>query len=244
MATFVLVHGAWHGGWCWYKLVTRLEARGHRVLAPDLPGHGVDRSLARAATYSDYVSRITDILDAESDPVVLVGHSMGGAIVTGAAEALPEKVQQLVYLCAFLAPSGLSMFEGAAAGRSAAAAEIVPAADGQSTLFKPDALRSFLYADCPDEDIALARLCLAPQSIEPMTAPIVWTPERAGRIPRTYIACSEDRIKGGIEEQRAAIEQLPGTEFIALNASHSPFFSIPDELADTLERLLRVPRSQ
>jgi pimeloyl-ACP methyl ester carboxylesterase len=237
MATFVLVHGAWHGAWCWYKLIARLEARGHRALAPDLPGSGRDRSNAAPATYRDYVGRITEVLQAEPEPVVLVGHSMGGAIITGAAEAVPGKVAKLAYLCAFLGLSGRSTLEHAA-GRPtpASARHIVPSADGLYTTFRAEGLREAFYADCSDDDVALARLCLTPQSMEPMTAPIVWTAERFGRIPRAYIACSEDTIRGDGEDQRALADVLPG-EFVTLKASHSPFFSIPDLLADTLERL-------
>jgi pimeloyl-ACP methyl ester carboxylesterase len=239
MATFVLVHGAWHGGWCWYKMVARLEARGHRVLAPDLPGHGRDRSLAGPATLADYVRRIADILAAEPAPVVLVGHSMGGAVITGAAETVPDKVEKLVYLSAVLDTSGRSMMDGASAGRApaAAAGQIVPSPDGQSTVFKNEGLREAFYADCPEEDVVLARLCLTPQSLQPMTAPVVWTAERFGRISKAYIACAQDRIKGDAETQRADIAEFPDVEFLVIEASHSPFFSRPDELADMLERL-------
>lgn len=239
MATFVLVHGAWHGGWCWYKLVAQLEARGHGVLAPDLPGSGRDRSLSTPATYRDYVARIAQILEEQPEPVVLVGHSMGGAVITGAAEAVPDKVAELVYLTAFLAPSGRTMFEDVPDRPSIAMGYVVPAADGQSTTFKPEGLRAAFYADCPDEDIALARLCLTPQSIEPMGAPVVWTAERYGRIPRAYIACSEDQIKNDFDAQRAVTEAMPGkSEFLMLSSSHSPFFSMPERLADMLESLI------
>ena len=239
MATFVLVHGAWHGGWCWYKLVARLEAHGHRVLAPDLPGHGRDRSLSGPATYADYVARIAALLEAEPAPVVLVGHSMGGAVITGAGEAVPEKVAKLVYLSAFLAPNGQSMLEGAAAtsGPAEAAGQIDLAPDGLHTTFKDEGLRAAFYHDCPDEDIALAKLCLTPQSLEPMSAPVTWTAERFGRIPKAYIACDQDRIKGDAKAQRAGIANAPDAAFLILDASHSPFFSMPDELAGMLERL-------
>src|SRR5262245_30012960 len=140
MATFVLVHGAWHGGWCWYKLVALLEARGHRVLAPDLPGHGRDHSLSGPATYRDYVERIAEVLADEAEPVVLVGHSMGGAVVTGAAEAHPEKVAKLVYLAAFLAPSGSTMFGAVRTPPPAAAGLMTASADGRTTTVNPGAL--------------------------------------------------------------------------------------------------------
>lgn len=239
MATFVLVHGAWHGGWCWYKLVAQLEARGHSVMAPDLPGSGRDCALSSPATYRDYVARIVEIIEAQPAPVVLVGHSMGGGVITGAAEAVPEKIAKLIYLSAFLGPSGCGMSQGGAEKPSIATGYVVPAADGRSVTFKPEGLRAAFYADCPDEDIALARLCLTPQSLEPMIAPVVWTAARCGSVPRAYIACTEDKIKHDIEEQRTFIETMPGkTEFLTLPSSHSPFFSMPDQLADMLESLL------
>ena len=107
MTCFVLVHGAHHGGWCWYKLAALLEARGHRVHAPDLPGHG--RNAAMPSTLAAYVDHITAILDGEEGPVVLLGHSMGGAAITGAGEARPKKVAHIVYLSAFITEPGQSM---------------------------------------------------------------------------------------------------------------------------------------
>jgi pimeloyl-ACP methyl ester carboxylesterase len=218
--------------------MARLEARGHRVLAPDLPGHGRDHSLIEPPTYCDYVDRIVEILRGEVEPAILVGHSMGGAVITGAAEAAPDRVRKLVYLAAFLAPSGRSMIENAGTVRSTAEGMMKLSADGRTASIDSRALRAAFYADCSDDDVALAQLCLSPQSIEPLLAPVIWTPERGGRIPRTYIACNQDSVKGDAEAQRAVVETVGGTDWIVLEASHSPFFSMPDELADTLERAL------
>ena len=105
MATFVLIHGAWHGGWCWRKVVPHLEAAGHTVIAPDLPSHGDDPTPAAEVTLDDYVRRVCEILDAQDEPVVLVGHSMGGLLVylyLGRNGDAP--VGRAVTLCA---PSGL-----------------------------------------------------------------------------------------------------------------------------------------
>ena len=108
---------------------------------------------------------------------------------------------------------------------------------GLSTTFSEKGLREAFYADCPEEDVALARLCLTAQSLEPMSAPVAWTAERVGRIPKAYIACAQDRIKGDAETQRAALADFPEVEFLVIDASHSPFFSRPAELADMLQRL-------
>ena len=85
MSTYVLVHGAWHGAWCWHKIVARLEARGHTVVAPDMPGHGMDRTPIEQVTLEDIAARLTSIIDAQDEPVVLVGHSYGGTMISQAA---------------------------------------------------------------------------------------------------------------------------------------------------------------
>jgi pimeloyl-ACP methyl ester carboxylesterase len=102
MSTYVLIHGAWHGGWCWDKVVPLLEKAGHKVQAPDLPSHGKDKTSYRTVSLQAYADSVCGILDTQSDRVVLVGHSMGGIVISQAAEYRPEKVDTLVYLTAFL----------------------------------------------------------------------------------------------------------------------------------------------
>jgi pimeloyl-ACP methyl ester carboxylesterase len=222
MATFVLVHGAHHGGWCWYKVAALLEGLGHCVHAPDLPGHG--RNAATAATMQGYVDHVTTLVDASPEPVILVGHSMGGAVITGAGEARPEKIARIVYLTAFMARSGASM--AGALSASAGPDGIVAVRDASQVL----------YHDCPAEDAMLARLCLTPQAVEPLVAPVHWTAHRWGSIPRTYIGCGGDRVFA-ISEQRKRAAVHPGSEWIELEAGHSPFFSMPAVLADHLAGL-------
>lgn len=222
MTTFVLVHGAHHGGWCWYKVAALLEARGHKVCAPDLPGQG--RNAAQTAALATYVDHLCAILDGAADPVVLVGHSMGGAAITGAGEARPEKIARIVYLSAYITEPGQSM-----AGKFAKQAGgdgIIPVTDSTSRL----------YHDCPPEDAMLARLCLTPQAVQPLLDPIQWTAERWGSIPRTFIGCLQDRVFS-IEDQRRRAAIAPGTHWLELDCGHSPFFAMPHQLADLLESL-------
>lgn len=222
MTTFVLVHGAHHGGWCWYKLAALLEARGHRVLAPDLPGHG--RNAGLAATMAGYVDHVRALIDAEPEPVVLVGHSMGGAVITGVGEACPERIAHLVYLAAFMAEPGGSM-QGALSAQ-AGPDGMIPVADSTSRL----------YHDCPAHDAMLARLCLTPQAVAPLLAPIARTDARWGSIARTYIACLNDRAFP-IDYQRRRAATCPGSDWIEIESGHSPFFSVPGLLADHLEAI-------
>jgi pimeloyl-ACP methyl ester carboxylesterase len=239
MATFVLVHGAFHGGWCWYKVIAGLEAKGHTVVAPDLPGHGRTLASAEPATYEGYVDHIVGVVNGCKERVVLVGHSMGGMVISGVAEAVPDKIAKLVYVCAYLPINGDSMVSmGMLSGEpSRLMAFTVPAADGKTVTLAGDGLRPVVYGDCSDEDVALAKLCLAPQSIAPSMAVVTLT-ERFGRVPRAYIECSEDQTVS-LKQQRAMTARAPCAETHTLKSSHSPFFSMPDQLTGVLTALAR-----
>ena len=106
IATFVLIHGAWHGGWCWDKVKPILEKNGHTVVAPDLPGHGEDKTPIADVSLAAYTERVCEILDQQSEKVILVGHSLGGLSISQAAELRPENIEILVYLSAFLLKDG------------------------------------------------------------------------------------------------------------------------------------------
>jgi pimeloyl-ACP methyl ester carboxylesterase len=109
--TFVLVHGAWHGGWCWRRVADRLAAAGHRVFTPTLTGLG-ERShlLGPSVNLSTHVTDIVNLMRWEElGEVVLCGHSYGGMVVTGVADRVPERIATLVYLDAFVPENGQSM---------------------------------------------------------------------------------------------------------------------------------------
>jgi pimeloyl-ACP methyl ester carboxylesterase len=109
--TFILVHGAWHGGWCWRRVSDRLIAKGHRVYTPTLTGLA-DRShlLSNSVNLSTHVADVVNLIRWEElKDVVLCGHSYGGMVVTGVADKLSERIASLVYLDAFVPESGQSM---------------------------------------------------------------------------------------------------------------------------------------
>lgn len=237
MSTFVLVHGAWHGAWCWYKLASRLRARGHTVLAPDLPGHGVDRTPIAEVTMAAYVERVVSVLDRAPGPVVLVGHSMGGAVVTQAAEERPDLVRHLVYVAAFAPGDGQSVLQLARADKDdRLGATMVFAADRKSITLKPETIRGSFYADCPDEDLALAQSLLVPQAAAALVGTMHLTDANYGRVPRSYVECTQD-MAVSIGAQRAMPGRTGCRKIYTLDTGHSPFLAAPDPLAAILDAL-------
>lgn len=237
MATFVLIHGAWHGAWCWYKVAPLLEAKGHTVVTPDLPGHGDDLTPVGDVTLDAYVQRVCKVIDAQQEPVILLGHSMGGIVITQTAEERPDRIAALVYLTAFLLPNGKCSSDYADRDLDRLLpSNLIEGEDGVSTTVRQEALKEIFYQDCPDEDVALARERLTPQAKAPRLTPMRTTDERFGRVPRFYIECTADNALAP-ELQRELYTQLPCRQVISMNSGHSPFFSQPEALARHLVSL-------
>jgi pimeloyl-ACP methyl ester carboxylesterase len=234
MSTFLLVHGAWHGAWCWHKLMPRLERSGHLVVAPDLPAMGRDRTPVNRVSLATWRKHVCGIVDSLPGPVVLVGHSRGGIVISEVAEHRPERIQTLVYLCAFLPRDGESLFD--LAGRddtSLVPSNMVMSEDKSSSTMRAEVLRDAFYGECSDDDVALARLCLQPEPTLPLATPVKLSAENFGRVPRVYIECLRDRSIP-VTLQRRMQEASPCQRVLALDTDHSPFLSKPDELAAML----------
>ncbi len=234
MSIFVLVHGAWHGKWCWDKVAPLLEAAGHRVEAFDLPGHGEDRTPLRDVTLAAYTERVCQVLDKQPEPVILVGHSMGGLAISQAAEARPAKIRTLVYLSAFLLQDGESWPQVSQRDpKTLVLPNAIPNATSTYLTFPQEKLKEAFYADCSDEDIARATALLTPQAIGPIKTAVRVTPERFGQVPRVYISCLRDRAATPLLQQ-IMYNANPCQSVLFLDSSHSPFFSMPVALVQHL----------
>jgi pimeloyl-ACP methyl ester carboxylesterase len=221
MATIVLVHGAWHGSWCWQRVTPLLEKRGIAVRTVDLPsvgarpGSGTDLSADAAA--------VEAVVESVVGPVVLCGHSFGGMVISHVAA---EKVTRLVYLCAFMPIEGDSLV-GIRGGRHAPFVQML---EGGLTIADPAQTRTVFYSDCDAPTVAWAQSQLRPQSgatfEEPVTRP-AWR-----NTPSTYIVCANDMALPPDLQRKLFAPRA--TDTVELQASHSPFLSQPDALADLL----------
>lgn len=231
--TFILVHGAWYGGWCWYKVAPFLEAKGYPVMAIDLTGYGNDTTPAATVTLDDYVKKVAEAAYSAKGKVVLVGHSMGGAVISQAGEVLgPEKVEKLVYLDAFLLKDGESIFsqvEQMNADSKASsdaiiehlASEYLIFSDDQKTcLVNPLMMQQVFCHDCSAEDIALSKSNLRWQPVAALATPINVSEARYGIIPKIYIRCTESKDL----DRRSIVQNMPCQIVFEISSSHSPFF--------------------
>lgn len=235
MAHFILVHGAWHGAWCWYKVRPLLQAAGHTVDVFDLPSNGIDRTPPGQVTFQDYVDRVVAAIDAAPEPAILVGHSLGGRSISQAAEARPDRVAWLVYLTAIMVRDGeASCFQQS--DNAPIFGAIVQAPDGASMSVRPDLLKEIFYGGCSVEDIALANACLVPQSTGAAGVPLSLSAGNYGRIPRAYIECTRDNAIP-IAIQRRMMDAQPPKRVISMDTDHSPFFSAALDLARHLDSL-------
>jgi pimeloyl-ACP methyl ester carboxylesterase len=207
-----------------------LEARGHQALAPDLKGMGCDRTPLREVSLSLWSDQIADLIRAQTEPVVLLGHSRGGLVISEAAERTPQRIRQLVYLSAILLEDGETLIEGAGRDREAPGRfdGLEPGPDNTTTL-APSAAAERLYNTTEPYWRQRALAQLGPEPMAVFDTPIHVSEARFGEIPKTYIECSEDRAIP-LTAQRAMHTRW-SCKVHTLATDHSPFYSAPDALA-------------
>lgn len=234
MSTFALVHGAWHGAWCWERLAAELERRGHRVVAMDLPSDDPD---ATFGTFADTVAAA--IPDDAGDDVVLVGHSLAGHTIPLVPARRP--VAALVYLCALVPVPGRSFAEQLQTEPDMLDPQYLaglgdPDEHGSRGWVDEPLANEILFADCDEDDARQAFQRLRRQARTPYLVPCPL--DAFPPAPATYVLCTEDRLVNPDWSRRVAPERL-GASVVELPGSHSPFLSRPADLADVLDAAAR-----
>lgn len=224
MASFVLIPGAMHGRWTWDRVAPLLEAAGHTVIAPDLPGMGTNQSVpVEAVTLADWGDFVAEIVRGAAAPVVLGGHSRGGLVIGEAAERVPEAIAGLIYLTALIVPPGQSLAD--VTGHRPDPDATMPSGAELATM-----ARALFYSGCTPEDADWAIANLHPEPMQVMHTPATVTWERWGRVPRAFIECRQDATLP-LDRQRAMQAAAPCDPVRTLDADHSPFLCAPKALA-------------
>lgn len=239
MARIVLVHGAFAGAWAWEPLVAPLEALGHTVETLDLPGSGDDRTPVDQVTLASCAERVCSVLAARAEPALLVGHSMGGVVVTQAATHVPERVRSLVFVCAFMPGDGQSLLDLTRYPEGAAdqiQANIVVTGDPPVGSLSDGAVRDAVYNRCTPEQTAWALERGRPQAIAVFAAPVQIDGGTLASIPRSYVLTKHDRSIP-VDLQRRMIREHPCETVIELDADHAPYLSATGELVAALDTI-------
>lgn len=236
--TFVFVHGTFADEYAWHLVKPKLEQAGYKVIAFNLPAHGTDQTPATQASFDLYVNTVADKINAIPGKVVLLGHSMGGMVVTQVAEKIPAKIEKLVYLCAFLPKNGQNLFTLASSDtESLIGPNLHPEQDGLVASLPPNILVQVFAVDA-SADIQNVVAKTRPEPLAVFQATAKLTEENFGKIPKYYIKTLKDQGVGPALQQRM-IDGYPGkiAKVYTMNTSHSPYWAKPDELVNILKEI-------
>jgi len=231
VADFVLVHGAWHGAWCWKRVLPLLWYAGHRAFAVSLSGVGERAHVApKGVTLETHIADVVNVIEAEELlDAILVGHSYAGVVITGVAQRLATRLRHLVYLDAAVPLPGESWSslhpEHIRQERRRAIAE-------HGALPPPDPA---IYG-LKGVDAAWVARRQTPHPGAPYDTALAFDAERIAALPRTFLSCTAPALST-IDASRERIRARPGWTFIELATGHDPMISAPDELVRELLRL-------
>ena len=228
-STYVLIHGAWHDASCWDKTVHLLKNAGHTAIAPDLPGHGRLRTEGARVNLSDYVEAVVHLIKTQSSPVKLVGHSMAGMIISAVAERLPEKIDTLIYVAAYLPSNGDSLMSLARQARSLGLSPYIvnDFKNNEMCLQPVQGLAEVLYTLCSPEDQQLALSALQPQPAQTFFDTVILS-ECYHRVKKKAIICLQDQTI--VKEDQIDMAEKVSAPMVFIEADHSPFLSCPEVL--------------
>jgi pimeloyl-ACP methyl ester carboxylesterase len=239
MATFVLVHGGGHGGWCYTRLAARLRALGHEVHCPTLTGLGERRHLLRAGIDLDtHIEDVVSLLFHEDlRDVYLAGHSYGGMVITGVADRALDRVKHLVFLDAAHPRDGESLFE-IARGQMSMASQFMVEVDGVECFYLPDEMAGPAYGVINPDDFAWMKPRLAPHPWASITQPLRLEHEdKVMALPRTSINCTPTL---GVRPKQYLHRTLEADHLYEIDTGHDLMITEPEAVAGMLDEVARA----
>ncbi len=242
MATFVLVHGAFYGGWCWKHVRRLLREAGHEVCTPTLTGAGERcHLLTREVGLATHIQDIVNVLECEDlREVVLVGHSYGGMVITGVADRVPERLAHLVYLDAHL-PDNDQAASGAFGGSANEVLQSLSKAEGESWLLPP--LPLHVMGVTRSEDVAWAQPRRVPHPLRTLNEPLHLA-RGVSSVPATYVRCAQrDGLIGAFGADPLATfherARQRGLRMRELDCGHDAMVAVPEPTARVLMEVAR-----
>ena len=236
-SAILLIHGACHGSWCWQHLVPILTSRGYDVHTIDLPGRQPSPAWGWRLRLKDQAAAIAAKAASIRQPVIALAHSAGGISMSVAAELDPSLFKRLIYLSAYIPRNGDKQTTLGGRDKASRVNEAARIAFAKGFIsVKPEASRTIFYNDCSEAQVAWANALLVKEPLRPAFDEVVLT-GRFAAIPRSYIRCTNDHvITPGFQDEM--ITKWVCDRTASLDASHSPFLSMPDRLADAIEDVI------
>jgi len=234
MTTFVLLHGAFHGAWCWSRVAEPLRAAGHEVLTPTQTGLGERANeLAPGVTIDTFVQDLIDVLRTGClHDAVLVGHSFGGIAISGAADRVPGRIKQLIYLDSVILQNGERPADQWPPDLAAERHQMGKQTGGLSVA-APDPSR---FGVPPGPDAEWVRSQLTPHPYGTFVSPLHLSNPIGNGLPATYIACMDPEYLS-LASSKAAARVMPGWAYREIPTGHNPMITAPDLLVALLEEL-------
>jgi pimeloyl-ACP methyl ester carboxylesterase len=238
---FVLVHGAWHGAWCWAAVINQLERLGDRAYAVDLPGHGVNYADRSKVTLDSYVNSVVELIEQRNlTNVVLAGHSLGGITIPGVAVKIPGRIKRVIWVTAVVPLQGKPIIDPNDP-RNHAMVDPAAARPDRSTPIEAmgDNFFKRLVNDMPPALVDYVKSALCPQPLGPATGTVAMDAYFATGIPSSYIVCEKDEtpIDGGVQWHPHFSSRLPNPTLRFINCGHEVMFTAPAECARALHEL-------
>jgi pimeloyl-ACP methyl ester carboxylesterase len=229
---YMLIHGAWHGSWCWQQVASKMQSLGYKVSIPDLPGHFRNKYDFKDVTLTKYVNHISDLLRQNDEKVVLVGHSMAGIVISQVAEIMPHKISALVYLSGFVpSNNGCLLDEEKQAKFPSVALEVKINEQDYFISVNPNKIQELFFNNCTKDDVEYALAHFQHQPLLPFLDKVSIA-HNFSSVHKLYIECLKDKAIH-IEDQRRMHSKID-CEVVSIDTDHSPFFSNIDELVSII----------
>ena len=220
MANFVLLHGAWHGPWCWHKVEPMLTSQGHKVICPTLP-------CQKHVGLSAYTQQVETIISNISQPIVLVAHSMSGLIACNLSNKALNKISRIIFIAAYATNENTSLIKIIDELSEPSIPEDCLETSGNIITTKPN-IKNIFYNTCSKLDADSSFNMLVPQSFKALSS-VIKVKSELLRVDTSYIVCSNDKAISKASQETMA-NQI-GAQTVKIGSCHSPFLSQPDKIA-------------
>lgn len=236
--TYVLVHGAWSSSAGFAQVKEGLEKAGQKVVVVSLPGHGDDHTPPNTLTMDVYRDKTIDAINSVQGKVILVGHSMAGLVISAVAEKIPNRIEKLVYLAAYLPANGQSLLDLASTDKDSYLGNaLLPSEDKVTIGVKQDVIVPAFCQDAPEEVKKIVVSTFRVEPAIPLTNKVTLTAANFGKVPKVYIHTLQDHTISP-DLQKRMVAAAPGiVKEYSLDSSHTPFLSMPGQMVDLLLKI-------